>query len=154
MVSCRAKPGLALALTFGCAYLLSSGTALSAPSKTELAKLVTQRFIDAIITGDIEEAAALCARPINFDGEEALGGNVRDTLQAMHRRARTQRIVVKRVIVLSAKEAVKRFGKPPARIAQSITRHSLIAFARLNRLGLVVVLEPRSGFYRVVALSD
>ncbi|HEY3359388.1 MAG TPA: hypothetical protein VGQ83_39425, partial [Polyangia bacterium] len=59
-----------------------------------------------------------------------------------------------RVVIMTYAAARARFGEPPARLKPLGLDGAIIAFARLERGGLVVILKKVGGRWKVVGLSD
>jgi hypothetical protein len=148
---------LLLALTLG----LAGGRARAEeanpgePKTDFMAELVAKTFLRALLEGDAAALAPLCAEAVNFDGEVVKGrAAVEKRLAEVISRARSRQVRLRRVLLLPALEAVKRFGPPPRRIASSLGAGAVVAIARFERLGAVLVLKRKGRFYQVVAITD
>jgi len=58
------------------------------------------------------------------------------------------------VVLLPYAAARARFGEAPARLRPLGLDRAVIVFARLERGGLIVILKPLAGRWKVVGLSD
>ncbi len=129
-----------------------------APSGTShepdyVATLVGRAFLRAVAERDVSRAKRLCASAVNFDGIKASGQTVHRLLKQMTSRM-PEGYQFKAVRVLSYRDAVTRFGRPPARIRIAKPATAVVIFGRLPKLGLIAILNKQRGRWRVVALTD
>jgi hypothetical protein len=124
------------------------------PKGDFMAELVARGFFRAIVDGEVASALPLCGSEVNFDGVRARGAAIERQLRQMATRARAHNLQLVKIVVLSAQEAVQRFGPPPARIKGAVAAGRTVALARFNVLGAVAVLAKQNGLWRVIALTD
>jgi len=118
-----------------------------------VADLVARTFIRACFDGSTGELQPLLADRVSFDGVTLQGAAAQQRLAEVARRA--QRHGRPRRIVLLPYAAVKaHFGEAPARLRPLGLAGSVIALARLDRGGLIVILKQVGGRWKVVGLSD
>jgi len=123
------------------------------PPVDYVADLVARTFLRALFDGAAAELTPLVADRVSFDGEVVQGPAVRERLAAVAARARAL-ARPRRIVVLPYAATRARFGDPPARLRPGGLDGTIVALARLERGGLVVVLKPTTGRWKVVALSD
>jgi hypothetical protein len=120
-----------------------------------MAELVARGFVRALLEGDIAAALPLCADEVSFDGERLRGkARVEPRLRQLAQRARFRGLQLVKIVVLTAQEAVRRYGPPPSRMRRSVPPQAMVALARFNHLGAAVVMVRQGGFWRVTALTD
>lgn len=135
--------------------LLPAGPAAAGEDDAFMARLVARSFFRGLVEGDLPTLAPLCARRVNFDGQVVKGAAaIRRRLEALVTRARERGLRLKKVQLLTYREAVRRFGPPPARIAVTPGRGTMVALAAFQRGGAVAVLGRVGRFWRVLALTD
>lgn len=131
---------------------VSSSAYAAEPS---LPELTARAFFSAVLRADIDGAARLCADPVNFDGESASKrAQILNKLRQMSDRARTKRLRIRALQVLTTAEMTKRFGKPPRRLRKSVGSRDLIALVAFDKRGAIAVLRKTRGVWRVHAVSD
>jgi hypothetical protein len=92
---------------------------------------------------------------MNLDGRRLRDrAELQQALEALSTRARQRGLRLRLLVLLDAREAVRRFGPPPRRIRGSFGPDRLVALARLSQLGAVALLRREGGFWRVTALTD
>lgn len=115
----------------------------------------TQRLARALIARDIETLVGLTPAPFSFDGSVARSAaEVRQRWAEILDRHPVERLRLYDVEVLGYDAAVKKYGKPPARLASVPFTGSQIAIANLNGRATVVVWRKRARGYEAVAISD
>ena len=152
---------LTRALLSSLLVLLAPSAAIAAPptpgaaSTDFMAELVARGFFRAVLERDVPAALPLCADEVSFDGQRVRGkANLERQLLQLAQRARSRGLQLLKVVVLTPREAVRRYGPPPARMRRSLPSGSMVALARFNHLGAVVVLGRQGGFWRVTGLTD
>ncbi len=116
---------------------------------------MARSFFQGLLAGDLSVVTPLCAAQVNFDGQPLQGLQpIQDRLQAMVRRAREQGLQLRRVLVLTAAEALQRFGPPPQRVRASLGPQDRVALAVFQRGGAVAILGRSGSFWRVKAITD
>src|SRR5947209_6408033 len=79
--------------------------------------LVAARFFDALLGGRAEELASLCRNDFSFDGHRASGAeDLKVRWAEVFTRRDGGKYTLYDIDLLSAAEAVARWGKPPKRI--------------------------------------
>lgn len=120
-----------------------------------MATLVARSFFRGLLEGDVSTVLPLCTDSMSFDGEQVHGREkIEQRLKQINHRARAQGLQLRRIQVISYREAIRRYGAPPARLRNSVRPGRLIALARFNVLGAVVVLKRDGPFWRVNAITD
>ncbi len=117
---------------------------------------VARAFAQSVADADAVASSALCATPMNVDGEIlADRAALERRMAAVLSTRRLERRYPVSVTVLHAAEARRRYGPPPRRISAAVAADSLVALVRLppGRSGYVVVLRRVQGFWRVVAVT-
>jgi hypothetical protein len=118
-----------------------------------VADLVARTFIRACFDGTPAELQPLVAEKVSFDGVVLGGAAAQQRLAEVSRRARLH-ARPKRVVLLPYAAVKAHFGEAPARLRALGLQGAVIALARLDRGGLVVILKQVGGRWKVVALSD
>jgi hypothetical protein len=118
-----------------------------------VADLVARTFVRACFDGNTAELQPLLAERVSFDGVLLGGAAAQQRLADVARRARTHGRP-KRIVLLPYTAVKAHFGEAPARLRPIGLQGSVIALARLDRGGLIVVLKPVAGRWKVVGLSD
>lgn len=135
--------------------LLSAPASAQTGDREFMARLVARTFFRGLIAGGTASIVPLCARRLNLEGQWVSGREaIGERLKAMARRAREQGLQLRRIEVISYREAVRRFGPPPERLRGAVGPGRMVALARLNRLGAVAVLQRAGAFWKVAALTD
>lgn len=120
-----------------------------------VAELVARSFVRALLEGDAPTALGLCAERVSMDGEWAQGrAAIEAQILAMQGRVRTFGLKLQHLAVLPHAEVVRRFGPPPERLRGVAGPGRLVALARLNTLGVAIILGRAGGLWKVVGLSD
>jgi hypothetical protein len=120
-----------------------------------MARLVARSFFGGIIGGEVGSVLPLCGSRFSFDGDMATDvKQIRQRLGRVNARARQLGLQLRKVIVLGYREAVERYGPPPARLRNVLRPGCMVALARFNMRGAVAVLERQGAFWKVVALTD
>jgi hypothetical protein len=136
----------------------STPAASAAPGSSSaefVAELVARAFLRAILDGQTATALPLCAEQVNFDGRLVRGRQaLEEALQRLQQRARRLSLRLQKIVVLPATFARRRYGPPPARLADAVAPGRMVALARLSSAGVVVVLRQQGGLWRVIALTD
>jgi hypothetical protein len=130
----------------------ASGQAV--PRDAYLAELVARSFFRGLLEGQVDTLLPLCAAEVNLDGERLRGAALATRLRELSARARQKGLRLRKLVVLSAEEALRRYGKPPARLRGSVTPGRAVALARFNHAGAAAILARGPGFWRVIALTD
>ena len=118
-----------------------------------VADLVARTFVRACFDGNTAELQPLLAERVSFDGVVLSGAAAQQRLADVARRARAHPRP-KRVVLLPYAAVKAHFGEAPARLRPIWLQGSVIALARLDRGGLIVILKPVAGRWKVVGLSD
>jgi hypothetical protein len=118
-----------------------------------VADLVARTFIRACFDGNTGELQPLLAERVSFDGVMLQGAAAQQRLAAVARRAQRHGRP-RRVVLLPFATMKAHFGEAPARLRPLGLPGSVIALARLERGGLIVILKPIGGRWKVVGLSD
>lgn len=137
--------------------LLTSSAPIHADNDREfMAQLVARTFFHALLDGaDAKAALPLCAARVNLDGlwvenREELARH----LERMSLRARQHGLRLKKIVILSHAEAVRRYGPPPDRLRGAAGPTRLVALARFNVQGAVAILGRTGAFWKIVAITD
>lgn len=126
----------------------------SAPRDAYLAELVARSFFRGLLEGGPEALLPLCAPEVNLDGERVGGAALAERLRELATRARSKGLRLRKLQVLSAEEAIRRFGRAPERLRGAVIPGRAVVLARLNHAGVVAVLARGPGYWRVIALTD
>jgi hypothetical protein len=118
-----------------------------------VADLVARTFIRACFDGTPAEMQPLIAERVSFDGVVLGGAAAQQRLADVSRRARLH-ARPKRVVLLPYAAVKAHFGEAPARLRSIGLQGAVVALARLDHGGLVVILKPIGGRWKVVGLSD
>jgi hypothetical protein len=141
-------------VTVGLLLAAASGAGESARGDVDyVADLVARTFLRALFDGDAPQLAPLVAERVSFDGEIVQGAALRPRLAMVAARAHAVGRP-RRIVVMSYATARARFGEAPARLRPLGLDGTVVAFARLERGGLVVILKKVGGRWKVVGLSD
>ena len=120
-----------------------------------MSRLVARGFFRALQDGEVAAMMPLCAEAVSFDGELVKGrAKVKARLARMVKRARANNLRLKKVLLLSYREAIKVLGPAPERLKGVLKPGMMVALAAFQRGGAVAVLAKRGSFWRVVALTD
>jgi hypothetical protein len=118
-----------------------------------VADLVARTFIRACFDGNTAELQPLLAERVSFDGVVLAGpaaaARLADVTRRAHAHGRARRIVLLPYAAVRA-----HFGEAPARLRPIGLQGSVVALARLDRGGLIVILKQVGGRWKVVGLSD
>jgi len=133
---------------------LAAPAASAAPRDAYLAELVARSFFRGLLEGQTETLLPLCAPEVNLDGVRVAGAALGERLRALSLRARQKALRLRKLVVLSSEEAIRRYGKPPERLRGSVLPGRAVVLARLNQAGVVAVLARGPGYWRVIALTD
>ncbi len=126
----------------------------AAPRDAYLAELVARSFFRGLLEGQPETVLPLCAAEVNLDGERLRGPALGARLRELSTRARQKGLRLRKLVVLTAEEAVRRYGPPPSRLRGSVVPGRAVVLARFNQSGVVAVLARGPGLWRVTALTD
>ncbi len=118
-----------------------------------VADLVARTFIRACFDGTTADLQPLVADRVSFDGVVLQGAAMQQRLTEVSRRARAH-ARPKRVVLLPYSAVKSHFGEAPARLRPIGLQGAVIALARLDRGGLILVLKQVGGRWKVVGLSD
>jgi hypothetical protein len=118
-----------------------------------VADLVARTFIRACFDGSPADMQPLIADRVNFDGVVLDGAAAQQRLAEVSRRARLH-ARPKRVVLLPYAAVKAHFGEAPVRLRAIGLQGTVVALARLDRGGLIVILKPVAGRWKVVGLSD
>jgi hypothetical protein len=134
---------------------LAPAQSRAAGDREFMAKLVARTFFRGLLSGNIEGVLPVCDRRVNLDGQWVTGAEALGThLRTAAKRARDLGIRLRQVQVMSYREAVRRFGPPPARLRGAVGPGRMVALARFQTLGAVAVLRRVGPFWKVAALTD
>lgn len=135
--------------------LVVAGPAAADNDREFMAQLVARTFFRSVLEGGGESVLPLCAPRVNLDGEWVKGREaLTPRLRQMGQRAREQGLQLRKVVVVSYREAVRRYGPPPARLRGAVGPGKLVALARFNLRGAVAILGRVGAFWKVVAVTD
>ena len=135
--------------------LLAPASVAAEDDALYMARLVARGFFRALADGEAAAMAPLCADVVSFDGQKVKGRKkIAARLKAMADRAQRANLRLKRVVVLTVKQAREKYGPPPERIKGELGKGRMVALAAFQRLGAVAVLARKGSFWRVVALTD
>ncbi len=116
--------------------------------------LVGKAFLRAVADRDAKSGLPLCADRVSFDGKIVKGAkNIFSRLEEMFSRIPRETRFIK-VIGMDHNEMLARFGPPPDRMASLRIKNSIFVLGRLNKGGLIVILEKVEGRYRVTGLTS
>lgn len=136
-------------------YLFIPAQVVAEDDALYMAQLVGRGFFRALQDGEVEAMVPLCAEAVNFDGELVKGRpKVKARLARLVKRARKNHLRLKKVLLLSYREAIKVLGPCPERLKKVLKPGHMVALAAFQRGGAVAVLARRGDFWRVIALTD
>ena len=119
------------------------------------AGLVAQGFVVALLGDDLRTAEGLAAAPFSLDGRIAPDGNaLHAALADLVTSGRLHGRRFLRMEVVSAEEALARFGPPPGRLRDLVAPRMVVALVRLNRGGIALFVRRSGPFWRVVGVTD
>lgn len=140
---------------FFLALILSNPALGAEPGEPDhVGVLVGTAFLRAVTDRDAEGAFPLCADSVSFDGKLVKGAkNIFSRLEKMFARIPPETRFVK-VIGIDHREMLNRFGPPPERIASLATKNSIFVLGRLQKGGLIVILQKIEGRYRITGITS
>ncbi len=153
--ACGHRPKAARAVLLALSLLALSPPAAAQGDREFMAKLVARTFFRGLLSGNVEGVLPVCDKRVNLDGEWVKGTDaLLARLKAVAARARELGVQLRRVEVMSYREAVKRFGPAPARLKGALGPGRMVALARFRSLGAVAVLRRIGPFWKIVAVTD
>lgn len=140
-------------------FIVAAGLVTAAPALAGdvdfMATLVARSFFQGLLTGQPSAIFPLCGKQVSFDGEIIKKpGALKKKLRELNSRARRRGLKLEKLLVIPYREAVRRYGPPPARLRGSVGRGKVVALARFNHLGAVAILQRRGPFWKVIAITD
>lgn len=150
---------LRLCILLGGLLVAPCGAAAAAPrlkvGPEVIVGLVAKGFFHAVLEARLNDALAVCAPRVAFEGKWVSGETeLQQELSRLIDRASSQTLQLRRVDVLSYREMVRRFGPPPNRLRQIVRPDDMLALARFDRRGAIAVLRQEGSFWRIAALTD
>lgn len=125
------------------------------PAVDPTAGLVAQGFVVALLGGDLPTAEGLAATPFSVDGAVASdAAALHDLLAELTSGSRLRNRRFLRIEVLSAEQAIARFGPPPARVRALAAPRTVVALVRLSRGGIALFVHRVGTFWRIVGVTD
>jgi hypothetical protein len=124
----------------------------------EIPRGVARAFFEGLVGGDANDVVPHLALPFQLDGKRLNDKDqVFEAIASALREKRTDLLTLYGVELLSPQEMEKRYGKPPARLAQLPYRagHTLIAIGNLSgHAGVAVLHEMMPNHWAVIAYTD
>ena len=120
-----------------------------APEREQVARAALA-FLDALVRGDADALAAACGERFSFDGDVRSGPAVRaGWREALSRRPGPSRLLD--LEVLTAADAVARYGPPPPRLAP--LARGWVAVANVSGRPVVLFVAREGGRFAVVGMQ-
>lgn len=119
------------------------------PEREQVARAALA-FLDALVKGDADALAAACGERFSFDGDVRSGSAVRSGWrEVLSRRSGPARLLD--LEVLSAADAVARYGPPPPRLAP--LARGWVAVANVSGRPIVLFVAREGGRFAVVGMQ-
>ena len=123
------------------ALMISLLAGLGEAQADEMAYRVGSGFFQALLAGNLEMAQRLCAEVVNFDGQVLTGPeHIGGQLKRMAERARGQGLTLKKTLILSLEEMVKKYGPIPLRLRKDVSKGAQFVLARFNSQGAAPII--------------
>ncbi len=148
------SPSRSMAAAALACLLMSPAVSAQAKKVDFMADLVARGFFRGLVGGEAAALVPLCSRQVSFDGRLVKAPALHKELGKLVGRAKRKQLKLRRIVLLSYEDTVKRFGPPPARLKGAGGRGRVVALAAFQRGGAVLILAKEGRFWRVVALTD